>query len=580
LSAVNPAAERRRRVFTRVVPLVLLAVAAFAIGIGVGAGSSTAGAERFLDAWEDGDYDAMYEELTPEAQETYARAEFERAYERAAETATTTSVEAGEVSEDGDLARTDLSLETHVFGTLSGTLELPIEEERVAWSPELVFPGLEPEERLTRRTRAPERAAILASDRTPLAQGPAATRAVETAGLAVVGEVSTPSPEQEAALGARGFPPGSLTGTSGLELAFDDRLAGRPGGQLLAAGAGEESSLAGGRVIASSEPIPGKPVRTTIDPALQSATVAALGGLYGGAAVLDARSGEVLALAGLAYSAPQPPGSTFKVITTTAALDDEIVKPSDQFPVETSNSEIGREIANSHDAPCGGTFVVSFARSCNTVFAPLGVEVGGERLVETAESYGFNSAPTLFDEAATAAVDPPASTLPKELESSVAVGETAIGQGQVLATPLQMASVAQTIANEGTRLPTPLAKDPALQPDAEPVEVTSRKTAATIRELMIQVVANGTGVAGALPGVAVAGKTGTAELGPAALEPGQELEPDEEVPQELDAWFIAFAPAADPKLAVAVMVVNAEGDGGEIAAPIAREILAAGLGVG
>jgi peptidoglycan glycosyltransferase len=93
-------------------------------------------------------------------------------------------------------------------------------------------------------------------------------------------------------------------------------------------------------------------------------------------------------------------------------------------------------------------------------------------------------------------------------------------------------------------------------------------------------VANGTGVAGALPGVAVAGKTGTAELGPAALEPGEELEPDEEVPQELDAWFIAFAPAADPKLAVAVMVVNAEGDGGEIAAPIAREILAAGLGAG
>jgi cell division protein FtsI/penicillin-binding protein 2 len=162
--------------------------------------------------------------------------------------------------------------------------------------------------------------------------------------------------------------------------------------------------------------------------------------------------------------------------------------------------------------------------------------------------------------------------------SPLEIGSTAIGQFRTLATTLQMASVAQTIANEGKRMPTPIAKDPALQSDAEPVEVTPPKTAATIRDLMIQVVANGTGTAAALPGIQVAGKTGTAELGPAALEPGEELEPDEEVPQELDAWFIAFAPAADPKLAVAVMVVNAEGDGGEIAAPIARDILAAGLG--
>jgi cell division protein FtsI/penicillin-binding protein 2 len=101
-----------------------------------------------------------------------------------------------------------------------------------------------------------------------------------------------------------------------------------------------------------------------------------------------------------------------------------------------------------------------------------------------------------------------------------------------------------------------------------------------MRELMIGVVTEGTGVAAALPGVQVAGKTGTAELGTAALEPGQELEPGEEPPQETDAWFIAFAPAADPKLAVAVMIVDSDGDGGTVAAPIAREVLAAGLGVG
>ena len=97
-------------------------------------------------------------------------------------------------------------------------------------------------------------------------------------------------------------------------------------------------------------------------------------------------------------------------------------------------------------------------------------------------------------------------------------------------------------------------------------------------DLMIEVVNNGTGVAAALPEAQVAGKTGTAELGPKALEPGQELGPGEEPEQELDAWFTAFAPAQSPKLAVAVMIVNATGDGGEVAAPIAAQILQAGLG--
>ena len=144
----------------------------------------------------------------------------------------------------------------------------------------------------------------------------------------------------------------------------------------------------------------------------------------------------------------------------------------------------------------------------------------------------------------------------------------------MLATPLQMASVSQTIANEGTRMPTPIARNAELEPDAKPVEVTSPETAATVRDLMIGVVDEGTGVAAALPGVQVAGKTGTAELGPAPAAPG-----DEEAVQELDAWFTAFAPANDPTLAVAVMIVDSGGDGGEIAAPIAREVLATGLGV-
>ena len=396
-----------------------------------------------------------------------------------------------------------------------------------------------------------------------------------------VGSVGTPTAAQAAELASRGFPPGTLTGTSGLELAWNERLAGKPGGQLLAVSAEEQSEVGGGRIIASSEPLAGKPVRTTIDPALQESAVSALGSLYGGVAVLDARKGSVLALSGLAYSAPQPPGSTFKVITATGALDAGIVKLADEFPVETSNSEIGREIPNAHDEPCGGTFAVSFALSCNTVFAPLGAELGGRRLVETAEKFGFNSTPRLFDSAATevdrsAGEHDPGGAVRERRDRRVG-DRPGSGAGDAAADGERRAD---------DRQPRRAAADPdrAHARSCAPIPTRSRstsaQTAATMRDLMIGVVTEGTGIAAALPGIQVAGKTGTAELGPAALEPGEELEPDEEPPQETDAWFIAFAPAADPKLAVAVMVVNSEGDGGTVAAPIAREVLATGLGVG
>src|SRR6185369_189945 len=140
---------------------------------------------------------------------------------------------------------------------------------------------------------------------------------------------------------------------------------------------------------------------------LQRAAVAALGGQYGGVAVLDARKGSVLALAGIAFSAPQPPGSTFKVITTTAALEAGVVALTDQFPVQTSVAIGGREVANAHDEACGGSFVEAFAQSCNSVFAPLGPKIGSERLVQSAERFGFNSPPDLFNQAAIRAVKAP-----------------------------------------------------------------------------------------------------------------------------------------------------------------------------
>lgn len=575
LSRSLPGGERQRRLLTRAIPLVVIAVLAFAGGVAVAVGPDAPEAQRFLAAWERSDYEAMHAELTPEARKTYPLESFQRAYVRAAETATVAAVETGEVSERDGQAFAPVHFDTYVFGALGGELALPIDDDRIAWAPNLVYPGLAPEERLSRLTRAPRRAPILAADGSALSSGPASAREVGTAALAVAGEVGTPTRAQQHELALHGFPPGTMTGTSGLELAWNERLSGTPGGQLVAATRAQESELGGGRVLASSEPVPGKAVRTSIDPALQEEAVAALGGLFGGVAVLDARQGDVLALAGIAYSSPQPPGSTFKVITATAALDAGIVSPSDEFPVEVSNSEIGREIANAHDSPCGGSFADSFAHSCNTVFAPLGAELGGEQLVETSELFGFNQTPEIFDPEATAAVDPPPSTIPTDLSESVETGESAIGQGQVLATPLQMATVSQTIANEGVRLPTPIARADELAPEGGPVEVTSKQTADTVRDLMVGVVEDGTGIAAALPGVQVAGKTGTAELGPTALSSGED---GGAVEQELDAWFTAFAPAGDPKLAVAVMVVDAGGDGGEIAAPIASQVLAAGLG--
>ena len=564
---------------TRALPISLLAAVAFIGGLVVGSGDELESAVRFAQAWERDDFDAMYDELSPGAADETSADAFAGAYEEAEHTATVTSVDAGELREgetaDGrDAAIVPVDLHTHAWSVQSGEIALPLEDGLVDWQPELVYPGLTDGETLDRRTRAPKRASILASDGTPLAAGPAAARSspLGLSASAVAGTVDSPKKAQEQELDAQGFPPGTLAGTSGLELAFNDRLDGQPSGQLLAKASGGSA-----RELASANPTPGEAVRTTIDPELQEAAVTALGDLFGGVAVLDATNGAVLGLAGIAFSAPQPPGSTFKVITTTAALDAGVVKLTDTFPVETGTVIDGREVANAHDESCGGTFVESFAHSCNSVFAPLGVEVGADRLIDAAEKFGFNSQPALYNAEATAAVDPPESTIPTELDSDLDVGVSAIGQGEVLATPLELASAAQTIAAGGLRSPTSIAKDPDLRPDGEPVRVTSEETAKLLTQLMIRVVTEGTGTAAALPGVQVAGKTGTAELGPKALESGQELGPGEEAEQELDAWFTAFAPASEPQLAAAAMVVNADGDGGTVAAPIVREVLAAGL---
>jgi peptidoglycan glycosyltransferase len=578
LSTISSRATRRRRLLTRALPIALLGLAAFVAGLIRGAeGTDLGSAQEFANAWEDESFSAMYSQISNASARRYSLDDFTSAYERAEMTATVKRIDTGEASQSGSAASVAVTLETHSFGTITSDLVLPLDGGRVDWAPSLVFPGLRRDERLVRHTTVARRAPILADDGTPLAQGPASARSspLGTAASAVAGSVSTPRPKQSAALERLGFPPGSPTGTSGLELAFNSRLSGHPGGELVAVPSGGSQPAAGGRTLATSDPIPGKPVHTTIDPDLQQAAVAALGSTFGGVAVLDADDGSVRGVAGVAFSAPQPPGSTFKLITTTAALESGAVEVSDQFPIETSTVVDGREIANANDEACGGTFTESFAHSCNSVFAPLGPKVGSKRLVGEAESYGFNAPPSLYEERAVKAADIPSSTLPNHIGSDLDLAVTAIGQGEVLATPLELASVAQAIGNDGVREPTSLVTDRSLTSDAKPVRVTSSEIASTVRELMIGVVTSGTGTAAALPGIQVAGKTGTAELGPVT---GHAAGSDES--QRLDAWFTAFAPATDPKLAVAAMVVNSSGDGGTVAAPIVRSVMASAFGVG
>ena len=201
--------------------------------------------QRFLDAWERGDTEAMYAELTPEAQEEYSLERFQRTYEEAAtrgddrrarrparSPSTTTSPVA------------PVALATHIFGELGGELELPISDDLVDWTPEPRLPGLErrraaqpphPGARRARRSWPPT------GPRSPKGPAVGAHRS-STAALAVVGEVGAPSRDQERELAEARLPARhARPGTSGLELAFNERLAGRPGGQLLAVGADEES---------------------------------------------------------------------------------------------------------------------------------------------------------------------------------------------------------------------------------------------------------------------------------------------------------------------------------------------------
>jgi peptidoglycan glycosyltransferase len=579
----------------RAVPVVALATLAFLIGAIVGSGHGGSPqlnmAMQFARAWTREDYATMYSDIDEASQQSVSPGAFASAYEAAARTATETSLKVvGSAREDGHGAISlPMRVDTRLWGDLTESLRMRVDDAsggpRVLWSHALVFPGLRAGESLSRRMTLPARATLLARDGSVLAEGPATAAGARdsplgAAAAGVVGEVGPVPSSRVRELEAEGVPAEAIVGTSGLELALDDQLRGTPGGQL----------LAGERVIASAVPKPSAAVHTTISPALQRVATEALGGQLGGIVAMDPESGQVLAVAGIGIDDLQPPGSTFKMVTVSAALEAKVASKRSVFPYATSATLDGVKLENANGESCGGSLALAFAVSCNSVFAPLGVKVGAPRLVATAERFGFNHRPGL--PGAVESTLPPATQIQGELD----VGSTSIGQGQVQASALEMVTVAATIADGGRR-PTPTFEARHTTPE----RVIAAATARTVRSLMIGVVREGTGTSAAIPGVVVAGKTGTAELGlptcagksesgehgsegsgsSSGEETGKQSDEDcssgSDDPQSTDAWFAAFAPAIHPRIAVGVLLVK-DGAGGETAAPVAKQVLEAGLG--
>jgi cell division protein FtsI/penicillin-binding protein 2 len=562
--------------------VLALAGVAFVTGAIVGAhrGSSpdVGLAESYARSWVHHDYAQMYAQISPASAQQTSPGAFAAAHREALRTATATGAAiAGRARPRGG-GRVTVPVRVHT--RLWGTLTLPLTLEvvsiegspKVEWSRSQAFPGVPEGSTLTRHTTLPRRATLLARDAKILAVSPpegqpgARSYPLGEAASAVVGEVGAIPAARRAALEAEGVPGDAEVGTSGLELAFDGRLRGRPGGEL----------LAGEKVLASVPAKAAPAMRTTISPSVQEAAVSALGGQLGGIVAMQPASGQVLAVAGIGLDGQQPPGSTFKIITLSGALGAHIATPRTQFPYASYATLDGVRLNNANGENCGGSLELAFAVSCNSVFTPLGVKLGAQRLVATAEAFGFNHDPGL--PGAERSSLPAAGSIQGELD----VGSTAIGQGEVLATPLEMVTVASAIADGGHR-PAPSFELDAPRGGAQAV---SPPVARTVRRLMTEVVREGTGTSAAIPGVVVAGKTGTAELKScSASSPegeagetssGSEAGESCSGASNTDAWFTAFAPAAHPRIAVCVLLVK-DGAGGDTAAPVARQVLEAGL---
>ena len=270
-----------------------------------------------------------------------------------------------------------------------------------------------------------------------------------------------------------------------------------------------------------------------------------------------------------------PPGSTFKVVTAAAGLESGAITAETPIDAPGTIEVEGNPLSNDFNEDFFGiTLDTALTNSVNTWFAQLGEEVGSDTLFEQMRKFGFGSTPP---------IDLPSNQLGvsgvrDENENilgpgdAVDVGRLSIGQERLLASPLQMAMVAAAVANKG-KLMKPQIWSRVVDPDGRTTEsldpseysqATSAETAEQLTTAMEGVVTEGTGTNAAIAGVAVAGKTGTAET------PGNESCGGGE--DENQAWFIGFAPADDPQIAIAASVECTEQFGNDVAAPIFRDV--------
>jgi peptidoglycan glycosyltransferase len=388
---------------------------------------------------------------------------------------------------------------------------------------------------------------------------------------------------------------------AGLERSLNDYLTGSNGSLRTVLGT-KLDALAGKTIVGNS-------VVLTIDPELQRAAQRALTGNCGAAVALEPSTGRVLAIAtspgydankvernyrgilrrpaacspaarllNRATAGLYAPGSTFKLVTATAALDTGKVTPETPFTDPGYCIEYGKPVYNFADQSGPERFgTVTFAQalqhSINAVFCEVGKRLGALAILDYGKRFGMYSDPGLetpSDEQRPSGLYQRGRLFFPKHDFQVDPGRLAFGQERLGITPLQMAMVASAIANGGV-LMKPYLVELIRAPGGkvvvrhEPKEigrVMKPSTADVLTEMMVSAVSAGTGTAAQISGVEVAGKTGTAETGAAGRN---------------TTWFVAFAPASDARVAVAVALENQTGTGGSTAAPIAREIMTTAL---
>jgi len=344
-------------------------------------------------------------------------------------------------------------------------------------------------------------------------------------------------------------------------------------------------------------------VITTLEPAAQRVAVSALGEHEGAVVALDPRTGAVEVMAStpgydpnalssqagyshlLRETATTPPrksllnratqfgyapGSTFKIVTATAAIDTGAYTPESTVSGRNDVIISGRPLGNDDNESLGQiSLTYALAHSVNTVWAQVAEKLGKQTLKRYMDRFGFDRKPELDypSDQMSASGEKSGERIVDPLSPAVDVGRMGIGQDKLVVTPLQMAEVAATVANGG-RLMKPHLTDRIVNPEGRIVEeisphvqsvVMRPTTARAVRSMMEAVVNEGTGTAAQIPGVQVAGKTGTAET-----QIGTAIN---------NVWFIAFAPAADPRVAVAVTLQHVPGQGAAFAAPVARQVM-------